>query len=160
MDHQPLTKILGDRTLDEIPNPRLFRLKQRTLPWIYDITWKPGTDNCFGDATSRHPVFSEDMEINSFALAVSAMLATDEDQIEDIAMIQVKSALDKVTAVTWERVQEATHSEYDDLLRSIENGSFPDISKTDSKYPEFYNHRNGLYVYDGNICSIKILLGI
>ena len=30
-DHKPLVKIFGDRTLDEIPNPRLFRLKQRTL---------------------------------------------------------------------------------------------------------------------------------
>ena len=31
-DHKPLVKILGDRTLDEITNTRLFRLKQRTLP--------------------------------------------------------------------------------------------------------------------------------
>ena len=76
VDHQPLTKILGDRTLDEIPNPRLFRLKQRTLPWLYNITWMPGIDNLFSDATSRHPVFSEDTEINSFAIAVSVMLAT------------------------------------------------------------------------------------
>ena len=30
-DNKPLTKIFGDRTLDEIANPRLFRLKQRTL---------------------------------------------------------------------------------------------------------------------------------
>ena len=29
-DHKPLTKILGDRMLDEIHNTRLFRLKQRT----------------------------------------------------------------------------------------------------------------------------------
>ena len=30
-DHKPLVKIFGDRTLDEITNTRLFRLKQRTL---------------------------------------------------------------------------------------------------------------------------------
>jgi hypothetical protein len=30
-DHQPLLKIFGDRRLDEIDNPRLFRLKRRTL---------------------------------------------------------------------------------------------------------------------------------
>ena len=30
-DHKPLTKIFGDRTLDEISNTRLFRLKQKTL---------------------------------------------------------------------------------------------------------------------------------
>ena len=31
-DHKPLVKILGDRSLDEISNSRIFRLKQRTLP--------------------------------------------------------------------------------------------------------------------------------
>ena len=31
-DHKQLTKIFGDRTLDEIANTRLFRLKQRTVP--------------------------------------------------------------------------------------------------------------------------------
>jgi len=31
-DHRPLVKIFGDRTLDEITNSRLFRLKQRILP--------------------------------------------------------------------------------------------------------------------------------
>ena len=30
VDHKPLVKILGDRGLDEIDSPRLFRLKLRT----------------------------------------------------------------------------------------------------------------------------------
>ena len=30
-DHKPLVKLFGDRTLDEITNPRLFRIKQKTL---------------------------------------------------------------------------------------------------------------------------------
>ena len=34
-DHKPLTKLLGDRRLDEIDNPRLFRLKRRTLMWNF-----------------------------------------------------------------------------------------------------------------------------
>ena len=54
-DHKPLVKILGDRTLDEITNTRLFRLKQRTLPWQFDIVHMPGLSNCVADATSRHP---------------------------------------------------------------------------------------------------------
>ena len=36
-DHKPLTKLFGDRTLDEISNTRLFRLKQRTLPWKFEV---------------------------------------------------------------------------------------------------------------------------
>ena len=36
-DHKPLVKILGDKPLDEIKNPRLFRLKQRVGMWSFDI---------------------------------------------------------------------------------------------------------------------------
>ena len=54
-DHKPLVKILGDRTLDEISNSRLFRLKQRTLPWWFKIIHMPGKMNDAADATSRHP---------------------------------------------------------------------------------------------------------
>ena len=41
-DHKPLVKLLGDRTLDEISNIRLFRLKQRTLQWRFTIKHLPG----------------------------------------------------------------------------------------------------------------------
>ncbi|KAK3736199.1 hypothetical protein QZH41_002472 [Actinostola sp. cb2023] len=44
-DHKPLVKIFGDRTLDEITNSRLFRLKQRTLPWRFDTLHMPGKSN-------------------------------------------------------------------------------------------------------------------
>ena len=54
-DHKPLTKIFGDRTLDEISNTRLFRLKQRTLPWYFRTAYLPGKTNHAADATSRHP---------------------------------------------------------------------------------------------------------
>ena len=57
-DHKPLVKIFGDRTLDEITNSRLFRLKQRTLPWRFDIVYLPGKSNHAADATSRHPSLS------------------------------------------------------------------------------------------------------
>ena len=148
VDHKPLTKILGDRTLDEIPNTRLFRLKQRTLPWTYKIHWMPGKGNLFSDATSRHPNLSEDVEINSFALMMSSLMESGEDQNESIAMVQVKSDLNRVTAVTWERVQEATHNEYGDLMSLIEQGFYTNITGIDSKYSEFLEYKDGLCVYD------------
>lgn len=54
-DHKPFVKIFGDRTLGEKSNSRLFRLKQRTLPWRFDIVHRPGKSNHAADATSRHP---------------------------------------------------------------------------------------------------------
>ena len=54
-DHKPLTKIFSDRTLDEIDNNRLFRFKQRTLPWKFDIAYLPGKTNVAADAASRYP---------------------------------------------------------------------------------------------------------
>lgn len=52
-DHKPLVKILGDRTLNEISNSRILRLKQRTLP--FTIAYLPGKTNSAADAASRYP---------------------------------------------------------------------------------------------------------
>ena len=54
-DHKPLIKVFGDRTLNEIPNTRLFRLKQRTLPWHFQIIHLPGIAQtcCFGCTSFR-----------------------------------------------------------------------------------------------------------
>ena len=54
-DHKPLVKLLGDHILDEISNTRLFRLKQRALPWRFDIVHMPGISNKVADATSMYP---------------------------------------------------------------------------------------------------------
>ena len=54
-DHKPLVKIFGDRTLDEITNTRLFRLKQRTLAWRFEVQHLPGATNLAADAASRYP---------------------------------------------------------------------------------------------------------
>ena len=36
-DHKPLLKILGDRKLEDIPNPRLANLKEKKLRWHFSI---------------------------------------------------------------------------------------------------------------------------
>ena len=69
-DHKPLIKIFGDRTLDEITNSRLFRLKQRTLPWRFEIRHLPGTSNHAADTTSRHP--SQSSTENTVSLGLSS----------------------------------------------------------------------------------------
>ena len=162
VDHKPLTKVLGDRTLDEIPNPRLFRIKQRTLPWIYQIFWMPGKYNSFSDAISRNPATEEPTsETDSvFISLVNSMMDPDDkdhpvqcslldaeipfDQVASVTMTN----LNKVFAITWERVQSATFSEYEPLMCQIQKG-FPE-SKSDlgDQLHDFWTYRHGLHVYD------------
>ena len=56
VDHAPLVKLFGGRSLNDIPNPRLLRLKEKTLPFSYSIKHVPGVANKGPDSLSRDPV--------------------------------------------------------------------------------------------------------
>ena len=59
VDHQPLLKLLGDRAMEDIPNPRLFNLKEKTLRYRFSMTFIPGKNNHSADAASRQPASRE-----------------------------------------------------------------------------------------------------
>ena len=102
-DHNPLGKLLGDRTLDEISNSKLFSLKQRTLPWRFSIGYMPGKGNCFSDAISRHPANDDDP-------------ANSDEADECIDILIASSDLDNVRAITWELVKQETDIDPEMLL--------------------------------------------
>ena len=52
-DHKPLISILGDRALDTVVNPRLLKIKERTLAWRYDMVYVPGKKQAAADTLSR-----------------------------------------------------------------------------------------------------------
>ena len=56
VDHKALLKILGDRELANIENPRILNLKQKTLRWRFGMEHVPGKDHHVEDAMSRFPV--------------------------------------------------------------------------------------------------------
>ena len=53
VDHKPLCKVLGDKALQDITNARLFKLKERRLPWQFSIVYSAGKLNYFADGASR-----------------------------------------------------------------------------------------------------------
>ena len=55
-DHMPLLGLLANRNLDSIDNPRLVRLKQKTLGWRFQVTYIPGKMLGGTDALSRYGV--------------------------------------------------------------------------------------------------------
>ena len=63
VDHKPLLKVLGDRKMEDIKNPRLYNLKERTLPFLYRITYVPGKKHFTADAMSRYASGETDPEM-------------------------------------------------------------------------------------------------
>ena len=55
-DHKPLLKILGDRKLEDIDNPRLLKLKEKTLRWHFQIQHVPGKIHVGPDTLSRREI--------------------------------------------------------------------------------------------------------
>ena len=54
-DHKPLVPILNDKGLDLIKNPRLLKLKEKTLSYRFVAQDIPGPLNFAVDATYRNP---------------------------------------------------------------------------------------------------------
>ena len=55
-DHKPLIPILNSKTLDEVENPRLQRLKMKMGEiGSFVATWVPGSQHKAADALSRRP---------------------------------------------------------------------------------------------------------
>ncbi len=171
VDHQPLLKVLGDRKLEDIKNPRLFNLKEKTLPFKFKIIHIPGKKHLSPDALSRHPVGDQDDKLmlpddvhtmfdhdntspwkgilSGFRIADSSLCATIDSDIT-IAAIH---ALDDMRAVTWDRVREATMSDpvMFELLETIEDG-MPDCrSKLSPLLRQYHNFRDELSTTDGVI---------
>lgn len=113
-DHKPLTKLFSDRTLDEITNPRLQSLKQRTLLWKFAIKHMPGTDNCFSDATSRNPAHSEE-EFSEGNLSKNVCTYSKDFDTMETELAAVAS--DNLRAITWDLVKK--ESEKDPQIQSL-----------------------------------------
>lgn len=153
-DHKPLVKLLGDKMLDEISNPRLFRLKQRTLMWRFDIVHMPGKGNFFADATSRNPINNaneDDIEITSSESLSSIRCSDSSTNIMELQLISNShDMVNKIRAITWMTVLQACETDETamQLKRIIESG-FPD-KKTELPLglSEFWEYRTELYIVD------------
>ena len=135
-DHKPLTKILGDRTLDEITNTRLFRLKQRTLPWRFDIVHLPGKSNYAADATSRHPSPSGS--------------TSPADTQESMLLASICSEAKQLGIISWAHIAQQTAADrpLSRLLRIIEQGN-QESYQYDPDLATFWPVRDSIYIEHG-----------
>ena len=140
-DHKPLVKILGDRTLDEITNSRLFRLKQRTLPWRFDIMHMPGKANHAADAASRHPSPSSPIKNSDIP-----------DYTESTLMTATQRESHELTALSWSDIAKATAQDVimSPLLQRVEQG-IHERGPRNAAIAPFWTIRDSLYAEEGVI---------
>ena len=93
VDHRPLLGALNDRSLDSIENPRLLKLKEKTLPFKFNIMHVPGSSDAIrvADAVSRHPTTDapEDTGMETVDGAARAFAALQADDVESISWRKV-----------------------------------------------------------------------
>ena len=171
VDHKPLLKIFGDRSLEDIPNPRLRNLKEKTLRYRFNIIHIPGARNRTADAVSRHPAAyeSENMVLpdDLFTLTshtghsgIPSMLmeavmqpapeaSSTEDSTLHSAICSLSSA--RLQSITWDRVRTTTNSDHHltRLLDLVEHGSWPAKDDLPPAIAEFYRFRDNLHTVDG-----------
>ena len=108
VDHEPLVRLLGNRDLHEIANPRLLRLNEKTLQYSYSIKYLPGKNNVAADALSRHPQSEPDTPGSLI------------DAITEASVTGILASVDTLyeyQSVTWDWVQ--TESRKDPVLSDL-----------------------------------------
>ncbi|XP_045122674.1 uncharacterized protein LOC123511117 [Portunus trituberculatus] len=144
-DHRPLVKLFGDRALKDIANPRLFRLKERTLQYKFTMRFLPGKNNAAADFLSRYP---------------SAKAAPDEvDEDQDVAIAAAMSAaavaaldLSGCTTIDEEMVLQVALEDptYQSLVSRVCSGDWrPHKSQELACLRPFYSVRDRLAVSRG-----------
>ena len=130
--HKPLLKLLVDRALDDVPNPRRSNLKEKVLRYRFRITHVPGMRNKAAYVMSRRPVGSAlrphmNLPDDNAAIVnhipssvytdVLSLLRriepADGDYVEEANLTWCAAGLESLRSVTWDRVREDTSSDVD-----------------------------------------------
>ena len=145
-DHKPLVKILGDRTLDEITNSWQFRLKQRTLPWRFEIRHLPGKSNHAADAASRNP--SPSSQTDSSLLGSPS----NPDLAESALMATIYKDMRELGTLSWSLIAKETalDTSLSHLLHLIKQGD-PTLVLSRPSLEPFWPICESVYVQEGVI---------
>ena len=138
-DHKPLVGLLMDRTMDQVSNARLLRIKQKILLWKFTVIHVPGKTNYFTDATSRRPSGQHDV---------------------DGAEAEIAAFNHASIAVTTEEAaaRAATEREYVSVVRALEDDERPlEACGEYQKLAEKMYARAGLLYYKDRLVVPKAL---
>lgn len=163
VDHKPLLKVFSDRSLEDMDNPRLIRLKEKTLQFRFKIVHIPGVRNAAADGLSRYPVgqpvplnlHDEDTAIDVTIIPPRNFLAAirTNQPMETEICSQHGYSTEIIQSITWDNVRLATTSDpsMSQLINLIEDG-FPDSrAEIHPEVRQYYQFRDHLTTFDGVI---------
>lgn len=136
VDHKPLINIFNDRELSTIENPRVLKLKEKTLMYKYNIIHAPGKSKTMkvSDIASRNPVQPNDNE-----------------SCETTATAFAIAKGNSITNISWQTVKD--HVIFDEecsLLAEYITTGFP---KSKEEVPpaihQYWSMKDDLYLIEG-----------
>ena len=161
VDHKPLLKIFSDRSLEDIHNTRLLNLKEKTLPFRFNIMHVPGVRHKAADAVSRHPIgesnevpLPDDISsILATAIPHDFLMSIRSNHFEETEICETQTKATIVEAVSWDDVRLETTSDpaLCKLIEHIENGFPLYRDELNSNIRQYYQFREHLTTYDGVI---------
>jgi hypothetical protein len=141
-DHKPLTRILNERPLDAIENPRLLRIKEKTMMYDYKIVHVPGKSHMAPDAASRYPTSSN--------ICTSEGSNDDVDLEECSKAYAIAQSASLPSCLTWDDINDEASVDRECIaLREVIENGFPesrDDLPEETRY--FWSMRDDLYVIE------------
>ena len=141
---------MGDKVIDQIQNPRLRSLKEKTLRFNFKAVHVPGSLHLGPDAASRYP------GQKAVTCVVEAMnwCSVGNETVEEEGLVMAMRATlegEDIQAVTWEHVKNATNADRTscNLVRSIREGFPEQRSMMGEDLRVFYGMKEELYEVDG-----------
>jgi len=163
-DHKPLVAVLGDQSLADVQNPRLARIKEKTLWWQFTILHTPGKLQLAADALSRRK------GATAYTVSVHEPIDDEENVMEDIkhrfhplfpdsaeeTMATANYVMngDQISVITWDKLREVAEEDsvMVKLMEIVMRGFPQSCYDMDETVRQFHKFRHDLHVADGVVC--------
>ena len=163
VDHKPLLGVLNDKSLEEVENPRLQRLKEKTLRFNFSLVHVPGKLHKTADATSRQPVSEADNDVEVLLAGVADSRLYGIYNLDRPIKTTSESFVSALhaRALTLDKVREASAADQSvsELITLIEAGLPEERADWPDNLKEFYTVRDKITVQDQVIiCGERVYI--